>query len=145
VAAIGSVVNAAFAIETFLGGTRTSDENVKKLMHEGAFLVASDSEGCVVASVYVEVCGERGYFGMLAVDPQKQGTGLGRVLTDAAEEYCRQRGCTEIDIRVLSLRTELPPFYRKLGYVETGTEEFHPTRPLMTNEECHCIIMSKRL
>jgi hypothetical protein len=28
-----------------------------------------------------------------------------------------------MDIRVVNLRTELPPFYRKLGYVETGEVE----------------------
>jgi hypothetical protein len=50
-----------------------------------------------------------------------------------------------MDIAVLSLRHELPPFYRTLGYVETGTEQFHPSRPLRPAVECHCIIMSKPL
>jgi hypothetical protein len=27
-----------------------------------------------------------------------------------------------VDIRVVNLRTELPPIYHALGYVETGTE-----------------------
>ena len=50
-----------------------------------------------------------------------------------------------MDITVLSLRPELPPYYRKLGYVETGTEEFHPSRPLKAGVECHCIRMTKVL
>jgi hypothetical protein len=50
-----------------------------------------------------------------------------------------------MDITVLSLRTELPPFYRKLGYVETGAEEFRTSRPLKDGVQCHCIVMSKAL
>jgi hypothetical protein len=50
-----------------------------------------------------------------------------------------------MDITVLSLRTELPPFYRKHGYVETGTDEFHTSQPLKPGAECHCILMSKPL
>jgi len=82
---------------------------------------------------------------MLAVDPSRQGTGLGRLMVEAAENHCRQRGCTWMDISVLSLRPELLPFYRKLGYVETSTEEFHPSSPLKSGFECHSIVMSKRL
>ena len=63
----------------------------------------------------------------------------------AAEDYCREHGCKFMDITVLDLRPELPPFDRKLGYVETGTEEFHPSRPLTEGVECHCIAMSKGL
>ncbi|HUO60248.1 MAG TPA: GNAT family N-acetyltransferase, partial [Candidatus Acidoferrales bacterium] len=87
----------------------------------------------------------RGYFGMLAVDPSRQGTGLGRKMVDAAEDHCRRVGCTHVDINVLSLRTELPPFYRKLGYTETGTEELHPVHGLKPGLKCHVIVMSKSL
>jgi ribosomal protein S18 acetylase RimI-like enzyme len=145
VVAIASVVNAAFTVETFLDGTRTNDQSLKELMEKGSFLVAENSADRIIASVYVELHGERGYFGMLAVDPETQGIGLGRLMTEAAEQYCRNRGCREIEIKVLSLRTELPPFYQKLGYVETGIEEFHPSRPLKTDKRCHCILMSKPL
>ena len=144
-AAIISVVNAAFAVETFLGGTRTDEERLNKMMQKGTFFVAENSAGRVVASVYAELRGKRGYFGMLAVDPDLQGTGLGRLMTEAVEHYCRKHDCTDMDLTVLSLRTELPAFYRKLGYVETGTEEFRPSRPLKDGIKCHCIVMSKPL
>ena len=48
-------------------------------------------------------------------------------------------------ITVLSLRPELPPIYRKLGYAETGTEEFHRSQPLKSGVVCHAIVMSKAL
>ncbi len=139
------VVNTAFAIETFLDGTRTDEERMAEMMRKGEFLVAEDPAGEIVATVYIEVRGERGYFGMLAIDPRQQGTGLGRRMVEAAENHCRQHGCKQVDIVVLSLRTDLPPFYRKLGYVETGREDFRTSRPLKDGVECHGITMSKAL
>jgi hypothetical protein len=67
------------------------------------------------------------------------------MLVEAAEGYCRKRGCQMMELTVLSLRPELPPLYRKWGYLETGTEEFRPARPLKDGLDCHCIVMSKKL
>jgi len=145
IAAIISITNAAFAVETFLDGTRTDAAGLAAMMQKGQFLVAEQRSGHIIASVYIELRGVRGYFGMLAVDPSQQGKGVGRVMVEAAEDHCREQGCSAMDITVLSLRPELPPYYRKLGYVETGTEEFHPSRPLKAGVECHCIRMSKAL
>lgn len=139
------VVNAAFSVETFLDGTRTDEERMSAMMHKGEFLVAEDDNGRIIASVYVEVNGERGYLGMLAVEPSRQGGGLGRQMADAVEEYSRHKGCKYLDITVLSLRAELLPLYRKLGFVTTGTEDFHPTRRLKPGVACHAIKMSKAL
>ena len=136
-------INEAFAIEKFLEGTRTDEARLAEMMETGEFLIAQNGSKRIVASVYVEIKGERGYLGMLAVDPAEQGQGLGRVMVDAVEQHCRKRGCSGVDLVVISLRTDLPPFYRRLGYVETGTEEFHPSRKLKAGVECHCIVMSK--
>jgi ribosomal protein S18 acetylase RimI-like enzyme len=138
------VINKAFAIETFLDSTRTDLEHLSVTTHKGDFLLA-ERDGQAVACVYVEVRGERAYFGMLAVDPAQQGQGFGRLLTTAAEQYGREHGCKHMDITVLSLRPELLPFYRRLGYSETGTEDFRPTRPLKAGAKCHCILLSKVL
>lgn len=139
-----SVVNAAFAVEDFLEGTRTDEERMSEMMKKGTFLVAEDA-GRIVASVYTEMRGDRAYFGMLAVDPSQQGAGLGRMMVEAAENHCRLLGAKWIDIAVLTLRPELPPWYLKLGYVEAGVEEFRPSRPLKAGVECKAIIMSKAL
>lgn len=139
------MINEAFAIETFLEGTRTNAEQLIDMMQKGNFLLGFDSSGELVASVFVKVQGERGYFGMLAVAPAHQGKGLARVMVKAAEDHCRKRGCTAMALTVLSLRPELPPLYSKFGYLESGTEEFKPSRPLKPGVECHCIVMSKRL
>ena len=143
--AIVSIANAAFAIETFLEGSRTDHERMAAMMQKGEFLVGEDQSGRLLASVYIEKRGEGAYLGMLAVDPTRQGSGIGRQMTEAAEAYCREHGCRYIDIVVLSLRPELLPLYRKLGFVETGTEEFRPSRPLKPGIECYGIKMSKTL
>jgi GNAT superfamily N-acetyltransferase len=139
------LVNAAFAVEDFIEGTRTDASRMAESMQTGEFLLAEEQSGRVVASVYTEARAERAYLGILAVDPPRQGTGLGRMMVDAAEAHCRQRGCRCIDLRVLSPRRELLPFYEKLGYAQLRTEPFHPPRPLREGTECYGIIMSKAL
>jgi len=121
------LINSAFSIETFLEGTRTDEARLASMMEKGSILVAEDLSGRLLACVYTELRGNRGYLGQLAV---------GRF---------RQLGCEAVDITVLSLRPELLPIYRRFGYIETGTEEFNPSRPLKPGLECHCIVMSKKL
>ena len=139
------LINSAFAIETFLEGTRTDDERLAAMMQKGEILVAEDASGRLLASIYAETRGSRGYLGMLAVDPAHQRAGIGQRMLAASEDHFRARGCEAIDITVLSLRPELLPIYRRLGFVETGTEEFHMARELKDGQQCHCIVMSKPL
>jgi len=139
------VVNSAFAVETFLEGTRTDAERIAEMLGKGEFLVAESPGPQLVACVFTQSRGDRGYLGMLAVDPSAQGRGIGRAMVGAAEAHCRRAGCLRMELSVLSLRPELLPFYKRLGYVETGREEFVPSRPLKAGIECHKILMSKSL
>ena len=144
VPAMLGIVNSAFVVETFIEGTRTDTKQLRAMMRKGTFLVARDDDR-VVASIYTELRGERGYFGMLAVDPSRQGTGLGRVMVKAAEDFLRANGCRFVDISVLSPRTELFPFYGKLGYRETGKAEYQKPEQLKPGVVCEQILMSKEL
>ena len=139
------LINSAFAVETFLQGPRTDEERLAASMEKGTILIAEDAECHVLASVYTELRGNHGYVGMLAVDPEHQGGGLGRRLIKAAEDRFRSQGCDAVEITVLSLRPELLPIYRRFGFVETGTEPFHYPHPLAPGLECHCIVMQKPL
>ena len=93
--------------------------------------------------MYVELQGERAYFGLLAVDPARQHRGLGRRLIDEAENHARADGCHAMDLRIVNLREELPPFYRRLGYVETGTAPF--PEGIKSKLPCHFVVMCKPL
>jgi GNAT superfamily N-acetyltransferase len=139
------LINAAFAIETFLEGTRTDDERMAAMMDKGTILAAEDAEGRLLGCVYAEVRGARGYLGQLAVDPAQQRAGLGMRILAAGEEHLRRQGCSAVEITVLSQRPELPPIYRRYGYQEAVTEEFHSTQSLKAGVECHGIVMMKRL
>jgi GNAT superfamily N-acetyltransferase len=134
------VTNAAYRVEKFFIDTdRLDPERLSALLAKGVFLVTDGMTGCV----YVELRGERAYFGPLSVDPERQGAGTGKLLVKAAENYARDNGCSYMDLRIVNLREELPAFYRKLGYAETGTEPFPESEP--TKLPCHLICMSKEL
>ena len=141
---ISHLVNAAFRPERFfIDADRTNPEKVRALLPKGKFLLA-EKDGVLVGCVYVEVRAERGYFGLLAVDPARQRAGMGSRLIDAAEQYCRAAGCRFMDLTLVNLRKELPGYYRRRGYVENGTLPFpddqHP--PKMP---CHLVKMFKPL
>jgi GNAT superfamily N-acetyltransferase len=140
---LARLINSAFRVEQpFIEGDRTNPDGVRAYMEKGKFLLAEDSAG-LAGCVYLELRGDRGYVGLLGVDPPRQGTGLGRKLMDAAENFFRQAGCVAVDLRVVSARTPLPSFYRHLGYLETGTAPFAPDVPAKV--PCHYILMSKTL
>jgi len=139
--AITEVINAAFgpAEGFFLDGDRITVDGVREFFTKGVFLVSEEYTGCV----YVEPRGERCYLGLLSVHPVQQGTGLGKRLIAAAEDWAKIHGSGFMDIRVVNLRTELPPLYRKLGYVETGTEPWPEDSP--TKLPCYFLCMTKAL
>lgn len=143
VGALVRLINEAFLVERpIFDGDRTNAEAVRGLYEKGKFLVMEDSAG-LAGCVYVELCGDRGYIGLLSVDPQRQGSGLGRKLMEEAEEYLRGAQCPGAELRVVSARTPLPAFYRHLGYTETHREEIPPeARPKIP---CEFIYMSKEL
>ena len=141
---ITAVINAAFRIveEFFLDGNRITLAEVQESFVSGAFLVAVDA-AAVSGCVYVEPRGERAYLGLLSVDPASQQKGLGSQLMNAAEEFAREQGARFMDIYIVNLRTDLPPFYEQRGYYENGTTPFPPDVP--TKQPCHFINMTKPL
>lgn len=139
-----SLINQAFMVESFMEGERTDAPEIREMFGKGEFLLAI-ANGVLAASVYTEVRGESGYFGMLSVKPSQQGTGLGRTMIQAAEQHCRDKGCKRMEITVLSLRTELPALYGKFGYTETSREPFQTTRLIEGYPPCELIHMSKPL
>lgn len=142
------VINAAYRAEDFfINGDRT---NAADLMHRiegttGDFLVLDDplDAGLLLGAVYVELRGARGYFGMLSVDPARQGEGVARLLVEGTEAYCAAHGCDSMEIDVVNLRDELPAFYRRFGYV---IGEDHPfPEPAKLSRPAHLVRWTKSL
>jgi predicted N-acetyltransferase YhbS len=140
---IVDLLNLAFAMErAFVDRDRTTVAEITRLQDTGAFFVVDGDDGRLAACMYVEKRGDHMYLGMLAVQPSQQKRGLGRRMMADAESHAAALGCRAVDIRIVDRRTELPPFYRSLGFVERGTEPFD--EPLLT-KPCHFILMSKEL
>jgi len=141
--AIAALVNAAFRPERFfIDGDRTNPEKVRALLAKGKFILVHEND-VLAGCVYAELRGERGYFGLLAVDPRRQRSGLGGQLIAAAEDYCRAAGCRFMDLTFVNLRLQLPGYYRRFGYVEKGVLPF-PTDQI-PNQPVHLVQMSKAL
>jgi predicted N-acetyltransferase YhbS len=152
---ISTVINSAFrAVEQFfVDGDRVDVAQVRNFLSSGKFLLA-ESDNELLGCVYVEPhhldsnrspveSQNRAYLGLLAVGPAHQQSGLGSMLMDAGEDYCRALGLRFMDIKVVNLREELAGFYHKRGYVETGTSAF--PAEVETKLPCHFIDMSKAL
>lgn len=140
-----TLINQAFSVEAFFHiGTRLDPDRIRPHLQNGRFLVA-ESGRTIVGCVYVELHGEDGYLGLLSVDPRQQKTGLGRRLVTAAEEFAREMGARHMDLTVVNLRTELPPYYEKLGYRIVGEEPIPEQMKARVNQPCYFLRMSKPL
>lgn len=150
--ALAGLINAAFVVEAFFKiGDRTSADEIAALMEAGGeFLVLEPSErgtgtgiGTPTGCVYLKCSGDRAYFGMLSIDPTYQRQGAGRRLVAAVESRARERGCRDMDLHIVNLREELIPYYRRLGYAESGTLPF--SEPQRASRPCFFIVMTKPL
>jgi len=150
--ALATLINEAFKVEAFFKiGDRTSADEILRMMDDhstplgtgGQFLVLEEPPGTMVGCVYLRFRADRAYFGMLSIEPSRQGRGLGRLLIDAVEGQSRERGCRAVDIHIVNLRDELFGFYRRLGYVEAGTLPFSDAD--RASRPCHFIVMTKAL
>jgi N-acetylglutamate synthase-like GNAT family acetyltransferase len=141
--AIARLVNDAFHPERFFrDADRTDPDKVAEFLQKGKFFMLFE-DGILAGCIYTELRGERGYFGLLAVDPQRQRSGIGARLIAAAEQHCRSNGCRFMDLTFVNVRQELPAYYQQFGYVENGTLPFPADR--FTVIPVHLVQMSKPL
>jgi GNAT superfamily N-acetyltransferase len=140
---IARLVNTAFLVEHFfIERDRTNPAAVLSLMEKGKFLLAEDGSS-LAGCVYMELRGERGYFGMLSIDPSRQRMGVGHQLVNAVEQYFREAGCKFSDLKIVNVRTDLHTLYHRWGYADTGTAIYDDPTP--TKMPVHFITMSKPL
>lgn len=62
--------------------------------------------------------GHRGWVNYLAVDPDQQGTGLGRAFMAEFERLLLARGCPKVNVQVRADNERVLGFYASLGYAE---------------------------
>jgi GNAT superfamily N-acetyltransferase len=61
---------------------------------------------------------------VLVVTKEARGLNLGRMLVEAAEQWCRKQGCQLIEVTSNDRRAEAHAFYRHLGYERTSIRFF---------------------
>ncbi|PFG42270.1 ribosomal protein S18 acetylase RimI-like enzyme [Isoptericola jiangsuensis] len=82
-------------------------------------LVARDGD-TVVGSAMAGYEGHRGWLYYVAVAPGRRGTGLGRQVVTAAEDWLHAAGAHKVRLMVRTTNTAVLGFYAGLGYTDAG-------------------------
>ncbi|ANP71959.1 GNAT family N-acetyltransferase [Cryobacterium arcticum] len=85
----------------------------------GTEITAIERQGnTLLGTVMVGHDGHRGWIYYLAVAPSEQGTGLGRMLMDAAEAWLVDHGAVKVQLMVRQTNVAVTGFYDRLGYAD---------------------------
>ncbi len=105
-----------------LDGRRTDAADVGALIERPESLILlAEEDGRLLASCHLERQGEAAYFGMFAVDPVGQGSGLGKRVLAEAERIARDEWhCHAMRMTVIVQRDELIAWYQRRGFRRTG-------------------------
>lgn len=111
-----------------LDGRRTDTADVGDLVaRPDSRVLLAERDGRLLASCHVERQGDIGYFGMFAVDPLQQRSGLGKCVLAEAERVTRDEwACRAMHMTVIVQRTELIGWYQRRGYRRTGQTKPFP-------------------
>lgn len=125
----GSVAATGWTNETdILEGPRSSPSEVERLVRDSRsrFLMAIE-DGELVACCLLQQYGEGAYFGMFAVNPERQQNGLGKILVAQSEEAVKVLWRAKfLRLTVISLRDALIAWYERRGFKLTGEHEPFP-------------------
>ncbi|MBI9114100.1 GNAT family acetyltransferase [Sanguibacter suaedae] len=103
-----------------LAAARTTETATVLVAREEAGAAADGGRGPAVGTVMAGYDGHRGWLYYVAVDPSRQGTGIGRSLVVAAEAWLVAQGAVKIQLMVRSTNEGVAGFYAALGYTDAG-------------------------
>jgi ribosomal protein S18 acetylase RimI-like enzyme len=129
--ALNQLVNSAYRGDTsrqgwtteadLLDGTRIDEAAMRDLIEKpGTVILTYREAGELLGCVELRFQEGKLYLGMLSVKPDTQGTGIGKKLMQAAEDYATQQNINAIIMTVISVRKELIDWYIRHGYQLTG-------------------------
>jgi GNAT superfamily N-acetyltransferase len=136
-------------------GTRTNRDEVERLLRAHALILA-EIEGVLVGSVNVNVMSDGiGEFGMLVVDRNYRGEGIGSALVKHAERWACEHACHTMRLEILTPRHWTHPskeflrqWYARIGYEPQTTEPFESMYPELVAElatKCDFTVRHKSL
>jgi ribosomal protein S18 acetylase RimI-like enzyme len=79
-------------------------------------LVGEDEAGQITGSVMVGHDGHRGWLYYVASAPHSRGSGVGRQMVQAAENWLRQRGVVKVQLLARESNAKVVSFYEHLGF-----------------------------
>ena len=135
-----------------LDGQRTDADALRDTVADPAQrILIAEQDGAMLGCVTISDQGAgTAYLGMLAIDPDRQATGLGRVLIAAAEAAAA--GLFEaktVEMTVITQRAELIAYYERRGYARTGEERPFPLDDLRfgipKRRDLSFVVLAKRL
>lgn len=135
-----------------LDGQRTDPELLAAMIDDPAqrVLLAGPPEQPMACAAVTDKGGRLAYLGMVTVDPERQGSGLGRALLESAEEWARANLATErMEMTVIVQRSELIDWYRRQGYQPTGERRpfpyDDPKAGTPRRDDLEFVVLEKRL
>ena len=105
-----------------LDGRRTGVDDVRDcLARPHSRILLAERDGVLLACAHVAEEDAAGYFGMFSVQPQLQGSGIGKQVLAEAERLVRDEWqLRSMRMTVIDVRQELIAFYERRGYRRTG-------------------------
>ena len=77
-------------------------------------------DGNVAGAIVIEDMPEHVFLHNVAVDPTRQGKGIGRQLLQFVEDEAKRRGFSQVELTTLEGMESNVALYKRLGYVVTG-------------------------
>jgi ribosomal protein S18 acetylase RimI-like enzyme len=113
-------IDAVIALWQACGLTRPWNDPVKDIAFARAgaasTVLIGEADGMIAASVMVGHDGHRGMLYYLAVAPDYQRRGLGKLTLKAAEDWLAARGVWKINLLVRAENDRVRGFYERMGY-----------------------------
>ena len=133
-AALANLVNSAYRAQGqsagwthevgLLAGARTDTASVSAMLAKGEatiLLLSRATDANLLGCISVEpIDVARWYISMLAIDPERQTGGYGRLLLTEAERFAHSRGAEYARMTVIRQRQTLIAWYERRGYHRTG-------------------------
>lgn len=87
----------------------------KLALEDNLFIIAEDGDA-VVGTVMAGYDGHRGWLYAVAVHPERQSCGIGRLLIAEAEARLAAAGCRKVNLQVRADNDAVVGFYEALGF-----------------------------
>lgn len=157
--AITSLINRAYRGDSsrvgwtteadLLSGARIDDAGLLQLLDDpDSRIFIARSDEMILATLHAHHENGSVHFGLFAVEPTMQGSGIGKELLAYAEsEAIRKWGVNTAIMEVITHRSELIKYYERRGYVRTGKMIPFPTSELWNQLTNNIVleVLSKKL